>query len=103
MARILSKMPVVSGLAAALIVLPTIAGAEMLPCASHDQIVTMLARDYKEAPEALGITQDGMLLEVFVSDSRSWTVLLTTAAGVSCIAASGENWEREHRKPQAGL
>lgn len=98
-----SHPALVSGLAAALIVLPTTAGAEMLPCASRDQIVSLLAEDYQEAPEAMGITQDGMLLEVFVSDSRSWTVLLTTTTGVSCIAASGENWERQKRKPQAGL
>lgn len=90
-------------MAAAFMLLPSIAGAEMLPCASHDQLVSLLARQYRETPEAVGVTQDGILLEVFVSEQRSWTVLLTTATGVSCIAASGENWEREPRKPAAGL
>jgi hypothetical protein len=99
MARILMKWL----LAAALLLLPTIAGAEMLPCAAHDDLVSLLAKHYKETPEAVGITRDGTLLEVFVSEQRSWTVLLTTATGVSCIAASGENWERERRKPEAGL
>lgn len=103
MARILSRRPLVSGLAAALLFLPTLAGAQILPCASHDQLVSLLAQQYKETPEALGVTQDGILLEVFVSEQRSWTVLLTTATGVSCIAASGENWERERRKPEAAM
>lgn len=103
MARILSKQNIVSGLAAALIFLPMAARAEMLPCAPRDEIVTILAQQFKEAPEAMGVTQDGVLLEVFVSDEQSWTVLLTTATGISCIAASGENWERQHRKPQAGI
>ncbi|MBK1868769.1 hypothetical protein [Taklimakanibacter albus] len=100
MARILMKWLLV---AAAFLFLSSIAKAEMLPCASHDDLVSLLAKQYKETPEAIGITQDGTLLEVFVSEQRSWTVLLTTATGVSCIAASGENWERERRKPEAGL
>src|SRR5437868_5418225 len=103
MARILSKQNIVSGLAGVLIFFPTVAGAAMLPCAPRDQIVTLLVEQLKEAPEAMGITHDGVLLEIFVSDEQSWTVLLTTATGISCIAASGENWERQPRKPQAGI
>lgn len=103
MARILMKRLLLSGFAAAAFLsLPTIASAEMLPCAAHDQLVSLLARQYKEVPEAVGVTQDGILLEVFVSEERSWTVLLTTATGVSCIAASGENWEREQPQPRTG-
>lgn len=100
MARFLMKWPL---MAAAFMVLPAIAGAEILPCAPHDQLVSLLAQQYKETPEAVGVTQDGILLEVFVSEQRSWTVLLTTVTGISCVAASGENWEREPRKPAAGL
>ncbi len=92
-----------SGLAAALAMfIPVIAAAQM-PCASRDEIVTQLTQRFKEAPEANGLTPDGVLLEVFVSERRSWTILLTTPQGIACIAATGENWEREPRKPEAGF
>jgi hypothetical protein len=92
-----------SGLIAALpILLPTIAAAE-LPCAARDEIVDEITQRFKEVPEATGVTPQGMLLEVFVSETRSWTVLITTPQGVACIAAVGENWERQFRKPEVGF
>ena len=92
-----------SGLVAALLILlPTIAAAQ-LPCAARDEIVGEITQRFKEAPEATGVTPQGMLLEVFVSEARSWTILLTTPQGLSCIAAVGENWEREFRKPEVGF
>ena len=92
-----------SGLAAALmIIVPLVAEAQM-PCAARDDIVTELAGRFKEMPEANGITPDGMLIEVFVSEARSFTILITSARGISCIAATGENWERALRKPEVGF
>ncbi|WP_162918667.1 hypothetical protein [Taklimakanibacter deserti] len=92
-----------SGLAAALLLLfPTVAAAQFA-CAAHDDIVNELTQRFKEAPEANGLTPDGMLLEVFVSEARSWTILVTSPKGISCLAASGENWEREFRKPETGF
>jgi hypothetical protein len=92
-----------SGIAAAvLILLPTIAAAQ-LPCAARDEIVREITQHFKETPEATGVTPQGILVEVFVSKARSWTILLTTPQGTSCIAAVGENWEREFRKPDVGF
>jgi len=92
-----------SGFAAAfLILLPTIAAAQ-LPCAARDEIVGEITQRFKEVPEATGVTPQGMLLEVFVSETRSWTILITTSQGLACIAAVGENWEREFRKPGVGF
>ncbi len=92
-----------SGLSAALLlVFPAIAQAQ-LPCAPRDEIVAQLTQQYKETPEANGITPQGLLLEVFVSERRSFTVLLTTPQGLSCVAVVGENWERQARKPEVGF
>ncbi|MGE0238105.1 MAG: hypothetical protein AB7F09_08455 [Parvibaculaceae bacterium] len=91
-----------SGLAAALLMLfPTIAEAQ-IACAPRADVVNELTLRFKEAPEANGIMPDGMLLEVFVSEARSWTILITSPKGISCLAATGENWEREFRKPEVG-
>lgn len=81
---------------------PLVAEAQFV-CAPRDGIVTELAQHFKEAPEANGITSDGMMLEVFVSETRSWTILVTSPKGISCVAATGENWERELRKPEVGF
>ena len=81
---------------------PTFAEPQ-LPCAPRDEVVTQLAQRYKEVPEANGVTPQGLLLEVFVSESRSFTLLFTTPQGLSCIAVVGENWEREYRKPEVGF
>ncbi len=33
------------------------------------------------------------MLEVFVSDSGTWTVVVTDPEGVSCVLAAGQSWE----------
>jgi len=93
----------VSGLIAALVLFFPIIAQAQLPCAPRNEIVTQLAERFRETPEANGITPQGLLLEVFVSKTRSFTVLLTTPQGLSCVAAAGENWEREFRKPEVGF
>jgi hypothetical protein len=101
MTRISPRRHGLSGLVVALVMLsPTIAAAQ-LACAPRDQIVSQLSQRFKETPEANGITVDGLLLEVFVSEAQSWTILLTSPKGISCIASAGESWERQSRKPEA--
>ena len=102
MARFFRRLRL-SGLAAALLMLfPTIAEAQ-LACAARNDIVNELAQRFKETPEAIGITLDGMLIEVFVSEARTWTILITSPKGISCIASAGQNWESQSRKPEAGI
>jgi hypothetical protein len=33
------------------------------------------------------------VLEVFVSDTGTWTVVVTDPKGVSCVLAAGQSWE----------
>jgi hypothetical protein len=103
MTRILSGRHGLSGLVAALMIVFPLAAKAQFVCAPRAGIVNELAQQFKERPEANGITPDGMLLEVFVSPQRSWTILITSPKGVSCVAAAGDNWERELPKPDAGF
>ena len=102
MAR-LYRRHALSGLVAALVLLIPSFAESQLPCASRDEIVAQLTERFKETPEASGVTAQGLLIEVFVSETHSFTVLLTTPQGLSCVAVVGENWEREFRKPEAGF
>jgi hypothetical protein len=66
--------------------------ADPMTCAERNDIVAKLA-NYREEAEAIGLNKDGTLLEVFVSPQGTWTVLLSSPQGQSCIAAIGEAWE----------
>ena len=64
-------------------------------------IVTQIVERFKEKPEAnRHHAAAACLLEVFVSETRTWTDPPLHSARLSCVAAVGENWERG--SPQAG-
>jgi hypothetical protein len=69
------------------------AAAATIQCASHDVVTSMLADHYQEQREAIGLSRDGLVMEVFVSPSGTWTILLTSPNGLSCLMAEGEGYE----------
>jgi hypothetical protein len=64
-----------------------------MACAPRSDIVSKLAVKYKEEQIAMGLGDDGRLIEVFVSISGSFTILISYSNGQSCIAAAGEGWQ----------
>ena len=79
-------------LVASLLVLAGAAQAQQL-CLPHEKAVGRLQRYHGESAKGLGLGNRGRsVLELFVSDTGSWTILVTRTNGLSCIAASGENW-----------
>ncbi len=61
-------------------------------CAAYDDLAALLDKRYGEHPVNWGLSSNGDLVEVFVSDRGSWTVVVTNALGFSCIRAAGEAW-----------
>ena len=62
-------------------------------CFPRADLVQQLARDFQEAPAAVGITDDGSLLEVFASkDGETWTVVVSLPDGTACPVAAGQQW-----------
>ncbi len=52
-------------------------------------------KQYGEKVAARGLTQNGKaMFELFVSESGSWTVIVSDPVGRSCIIASSEDWQR---------
>jgi len=70
----------------------TSAQAQM-PCGSREDLVKLLADQYKESPVGIGLAQTGQLLEVFASSVGSWSMVMTSTDGKTCIVAAGDNWE----------
>ena len=89
--------------AAALI--PTTAASAEEACDERADVLGHLARKYQEAPVAMGVTSTGGLVEVLATgDGSTWTIIVTTPQGVSCLVAEGEGLQflrRVERDPVA--
>ena len=69
------------------------ANAEQL-CAPRDRAVTQLENHFGEMVARRGLAANGKrMIELFVSENGSWTVLVSDPNGRSCVMASGENWQ----------
>ena len=65
-------------------------------CNSRDVVVGALAKQYREAVVAIGVTNSGRLMEVFSSsDGATFSIVVTDSRGRSCLTIVGENF-RQH-------
>lgn len=63
-------------------------------CGSHAAISSWLSRNFAEAPLARGLQGDGRLFELYMAkQGATWTVVVTDAAGESCIVTEGDSME----------
>lgn len=69
------------------------ASAQTSTCGPHDAIVKSLAEQYRESPQSVGMVDSKTVVEVFVSDQGTWTIIATDTAGESCILSAGEGWD----------
>ena len=63
-------------------------------CAQRGDVLKHLSAKYTEAPVALGLANNGGVVEVLSSKTgSSWTIIITMPNGPTCMVAAGENWE----------
>ena len=62
-------------------------------CADRGEMVKSLSDKFKENPTAVGQTDGSAVIEVFVSEKGSWTILATDTNGQSCVVSAGEGFE----------
>lgn len=63
-------------------------------CGHHAEIASALGARYAEAPVGMGLARDGGVVELFATDDGStWTMVVTTPDGRSCLVAEGEAWQ----------
>lgn len=68
--------------------------ADAAMCGSRDSVTKLLANRYKEEPVAIGMVSDRGVMEVYVSnDTSTWSIVVTTPQGKTCIIAAGQNYE----------
>jgi len=62
-------------------------------CGPRDEIVAQLGSVFQEAPNGMGMIDPNAVVEVFVSEAGTFTILASGTDGTSCILASGEGWD----------
>ncbi len=56
-------------------------------------MLEILSEKYSEAPIAVGVTNNGGLVEVLsTGDGNTWSIIITSPQGMSCLVAAGEGW-----------
>ncbi len=63
-------------------------------CSQRDKFKAFLETKYGEKAHAFGKISGTAVMELYVSKSGTWTVLMTRANGVSCLIAAGNNFEQ---------
>ena len=70
-------------------------------CDTRDSVIKQLSDKYREAPVALGVTHNGSLIEVLsTGDGKTWSIIITSPRGRSCLVAAGEGWREIEGVPQ---
>ena len=57
-------------------------------------VIARLAERYGEAQQVVGLASDNTVVEVFASlETGTWTIIVTTAQGLTCLVAAGQSYE----------
>lgn len=85
---------IMSGLAATFVAAAgTTAEARSLPCDTHKGVVSRLTDRFKEKQQAIGMVGNKAVVELFVSGTGTWTIIVTGTDGKACVIAAGQAWE----------
>ncbi|MBZ9776817.1 hypothetical protein [Mesorhizobium sp. CO1-1-8] len=63
-------------------------------CAARADMIKALGEKFHESETARGLVNPSVILEIFVSDQGTWTILATDTHGQSCVITAGEGWDR---------
>lgn len=62
-----------------------------MPCGKRDALVAQLEGRYGETRRSVGLQSGRGIVETYANDKTgSWTILVTTPDGLSCLVAAGE-------------
>ena len=87
------EMVLIPALIGGLLVISATPSPAMNFCADRAEMVKSLSDKFKENPAAVGQINASAVVEVFVSENGSWTILATGTDGKSCVLSAGEGFE----------
>ena len=83
----------VIGAALALSALSALSAQAQFICGGHSDLVAGLAQAFQQKQLGYGVVGQSAIVEIYVSASGTWSMLVTDVQGRSCIFATGEGWE----------
>lgn len=93
--KILSRA---AALAALSIIATASSASAQSACLPHGKLVDLLDGRYSEQRVAVGLESNGRLFEVFAQDDgATWTMVITTPDGASCVVAAGLEWQEPEK------
>lgn len=86
----------VRALAAGAVALPLSFGAApalaQMVCSDHAKIVKRLQDGYQEIRAGVGLAANGALIELYTSETDTFTIVLVRPNGMACLMAVGDGW-----------
>ena len=64
-------------------------------CGKRTAVVKELHDKFKESGRAIGLAGEFAVMEVFVSEAGTWTIIVTDTMGRSCVIAAGSSFEEQ--------
>jgi hypothetical protein len=68
-------------------------------CMPLDQMDARIASEFQETVAAGGISDDGTLVRLYLSDTGSFTVVKVTAQKLACVVDFGTSWQTKAETP----
>ena len=62
-------------------------------CMNKDVMRVFLDERYAEYPIARGLVGDDVMMQLFLSERGTWSVIVTNTLGISCINSAGDSWQ----------
>lgn len=78
--------------ATALLVVACTPATAATVCLPRDVLIERLTDRYEEARIGAGLVNENSVVELFASQTGTWTLIVTTTTGQSCAVASGTDW-----------
>jgi hypothetical protein len=66
---------------------------QQMACGDRASLVGQLKEKYHEESNGIGLTGNGAVMELFISEKGSWSLVLTMPNGRSCLISTGDGWE----------
>lgn len=63
------------------------------PCAARKNVVAYLHQVIGERLVGSGLSDAGLLFEVYADLAGGWTIISTAPTGTTCLVAHGQAWE----------
>ena len=63
-------------------------------CGPRANVIETLESRYQEQRIGVGVAgNQAAVVELFVSEAGTWTIIVTRTSGVSCMVSAGQGWE----------